>query len=99
MATALELAKSLISPPGDTLQEHIDFIGMSQAELAERMGRPKEKINDIINGKEPITTETAFQLEKALGIPISFWQKRENKYRKELYELQQQSLGDFSILK
>jgi len=78
MATALELAKSLILLPRDTLQEHIDFIGMSQAELAERMGRPNEKINDIINGKEPITTETAFQLEKALGIQVNFWLNREN---------------------
>jgi addiction module HigA family antidote len=90
MTTALEIAQSLLSPPGDTLQEHIDFIGMSQAELAERMGRPKEKINDIIKGREPITTATAFQLEKVLGIPTSFWLNREKTYRKELYELQQQ---------
>jgi HTH-type transcriptional regulator / antitoxin HigA len=90
MATTLELAKSLISPPGDTIQEHIDFIGMSQAELAERMGRPKEKINDIIKGREPITTATAFQLDKVLGIPASFWLNRENTFRRELYELQQQ---------
>jgi plasmid maintenance system antidote protein VapI len=48
MATTLEIAKSLLSPPGDNIQEHIYFIGMSQGELAERMGRPKEKINDII---------------------------------------------------
>ncbi len=90
MATTLEIAKSLISPPGDTIQEHIDFIGMSQAELAERMGRPKGKINDVIKGREPISTATAFQLEKVLGIPASFWLNRENTYRKELYELQQQ---------
>lgn len=85
-----EAAKSLLSPPGDTLQEHIDFIGMSQSELAERMGRPKEKINDIIKGREPITTATAFQLEKVLDIPASFWLNREKTYRQELYELQQQ---------
>ncbi|MEX2429389.1 MAG: ImmA/IrrE family metallo-endopeptidase [Bacteroidales bacterium] len=90
MATTLEIAKSLISPPGDTIQEHIDFIGMSQAELAERMGRPKEKINDVIKGREPISTATAFQLEKVLGIPASFWLNREKTYRKELYEFQQQ---------
>lgn len=90
MATTLELAKSLLSPPGDTIQEHIDFIGMSQAELAERMGRPKEKINDIIKGREPITTATAFQFEKVLGIPAGFWLSREQSYRQELYELHQQ---------
>jgi len=105
MATTLEIAKSLLSPPGDTIQEHIDFIGMSQAELAERMGRPKEKINDVIKGREPISTTTAFQLEKVLGIPASFWLNREKTYRKELYELQQQEelekekdwLGSFPV--
>jgi addiction module HigA family antidote len=90
MSTTIEIAKSLLSPPGDTIQEHIDFIGMSQAELAERMGRAKEKINDIIKGREPITIPTAFQLEKVLDIPASFWLNREKTYRKELYELQQQ---------
>jgi HTH-type transcriptional regulator/antitoxin HigA len=89
MATTLEIAKSLLSPPGDTIQEHIDFIGMSQAELAERMGKHKEKINDIIKGRDPITTVTAFQLENVLGVPASFWINREKTYRKELYEIKQ----------
>lgn len=95
MATTLEIAKLLISPPGDTIQEHIDFIGMSQVELSERMGRPKEKINDIIKGREPITTATAFRLDKVLGIPASFWLNREKTYRKELYELQHQEELEF----
>jgi HTH-type transcriptional regulator/antitoxin HigA len=90
MATTLEIAKSLLSPPGDTIQEHIDFIGMSQAELAERMGRPKEKINDLIKGRESLTIPTAFQLEKVLGIPASFWLNSEKSYRQEVYELLQQ---------
>jgi plasmid maintenance system antidote protein VapI len=89
MATTLEIIRSLLSPPGDTLQEHLDFIGMSQAELAERMGRPKEKINDLIKGREPLTMATAFQLENVLGIPVSFWVNREKSYRQELYELEQ----------
>lgn len=97
MTTTIKLAKSLLSPPGDTIQEHLDFIGMSQAELAERMGRPKEKINDIIKGREPITTATAFQLEKVLGIQVSFWLNRENTYRKELYELQQQEEFELQV--
>jgi len=92
MATTLEIAKSLLSPPGDTIQETIDVMGMSQAELAERMGRPKEKINDVIKAREPISTATAFQLEKVLGIPASFWLNREKEYRKQIYEFEQQEL-------
>lgn len=88
MNTSIELARSIVSPPGDSILEHIEFIGMTQAELAERMGRPKEKINDIIKGREPITMVTAHQLEKVLGIPASFWINREKTYRLALYQLE-----------
>lgn len=90
MPTKLELAKSLLSPPGDNIQEHIDFIGMSEAEFAERMGWPTKKVNDLFKGIKPISKSTAFQLEKVLSIPASFWLSREKTYRGELNELHQQ---------
>jgi HTH-type transcriptional regulator / antitoxin HigA len=90
MNSRIETARFLLSPPGETIQEHIDYMGMSQAELAERMGRPKEKLNDIIKGREPITTATAFQLENVLGVPATFWMNSEKSYRHELYLIQQQ---------
>ena len=90
MNTYLKLQKELLSAPGDTIQETIDTIGMSQAELAERIGRPKEKLNDIIKGREPITLRTAILLERVLGIPVSFWMTRENEYRIELARIEQE---------
>jgi len=54
MRFSFPLDRSLLSPPGDTIQETIDALGMTQAELAQRMGRPKEKINELIKGKAPI---------------------------------------------
>ena len=41
--------------PGETLRETIDAMGMSQSELAERTGRPKKTINEIITGRAAIT--------------------------------------------
>jgi HTH-type transcriptional regulator/antitoxin HigA len=90
MSSDLILQKEMLSPPGDTIQETIDTIGMSQAELAERIGRPKEKLNDIIKGREPITMKTAILLERVLGINVSFWMARENQYRMELANIEQQ---------
>lgn len=90
MGKDLQLQKELLSPPGDTIQETIDTIGMSQAELAERIGRPKEKLNDIIKGREPITLKTAILLERVLGIPVSFWMEREREYREEVARIEQQ---------
>lgn len=82
-----ELKKSLISPPGETIQEHIDEIGMSQAELAKRLGRSIPKLNELIKGKAPITKETASKLEYVLGIPISFWLNLERLYQEEQLEI------------
>jgi len=70
-----------VSPPGETLQDTLDMLGISQAELAERTGRPKKTINEIIQGKAAITPETALQLELVLRIPATFWLARESKYR------------------
>jgi HTH-type transcriptional regulator/antitoxin HigA len=71
-------------PPGETLLETLDHIGMTQAELAERMGRPKKTINEIIKGKTAITPETSIQLERVLGIPTNFWNNLEINYRQTL---------------
>jgi addiction module HigA family antidote len=73
-----------VSPPGETLFETLGALGMSQGELAERTGRPKKTINEIIKGKTAITPETALQLERVLGIPASFWNNRESNYRETL---------------
>jgi addiction module HigA family antidote len=60
------------SAPGSTLLETIVERGISQAELAERTGRSKKHINEIIKGKQPITAETALQLERVLGVKADF---------------------------
>ncbi|MBD1925140.1 HigA family addiction module antidote protein [Trichocoleus sp. FACHB-90] len=73
-----------VSPPGETLEEILEEREMTQAELAERTGRPKKTISEIINGKAAITPETALQLERVLGVPASFWNNRERLYREAL---------------
>lgn len=90
MRTNLQDERELLSKPGDTITETLEFLKMSQAELAERMGRTAPKVNDIISGKEPITNSTALQLEKVLGIEASFWLNREMQYREKLSRLDEE---------
>jgi addiction module HigA family antidote len=73
-----------VSPPGETLVETLDAIGMRQSELARRAGRPLKTINEIVQGKAAITAETALHLECVLGVPASFWNNREAQYREAL---------------
>ena len=77
-------------PPGETLLEVLESIGMTQAELARRTGRPKKTINEIIQGKTTITPETALQLELTLRIPASFWNNREQQYQETLARLDEE---------
>lgn len=70
--------------PGDTLLEVLEALELSQSDLAERTGRPKKTINEIVNGKSAITPETALQFERVLGIPASFWNTLEQRYRASL---------------
>lgn len=90
MSQRLKAARDLLSPPGDDILEHIDYIKMSQAELADRLGKTPSKVNDLISGKEPITYTTALQLEKVLGIEAPYWLNREMQYREKLARLEQE---------
>src|ERR1700690_3305542 len=70
--------------PGELLVEALEERGMSQSELARRMGRPVKTINEIANGKAAITPDTAIQLELTLGVSASFWNNLEAAYREQL---------------
>ena len=92
-----EYHPDFVSPPGDSLSEILESMGMSQAELATRMGRPTKTINEIIRGKAAITPETALQLEKVLQLPAQFWNNREKQYRESLaQQREQRRLGWFN---
>ncbi len=76
-----EYQPDTVSPPGETLQETLDFLGMSQSEFASRTGLSKKTINQIVSGTAPISHETALAFEKVLGTPSEFWLNRESKYQ------------------
>ena len=68
-------------PPGATLAEELEARKLSQSELARRMGRPVQAVNEIVKGKKAITGETALQLEEVLGVSADFWMRLEADYQ------------------
>jgi len=81
----------LAVPPGELLAEELEARGMTQRELADRTGRPGQKISEIINGKKSITYDTALELEKVLGIPAHFWVNLEASYQLSKARLREKS--------
>lgn len=75
------LRSDLAIPPGELLAEELEARGMTQGELARRMGRPRQTVSGIVTGRKAITAETALQLERALGVAAQFWVGLEGRYR------------------
>ena len=60
--------------PGEMLlQEFLEPLGMTQTELAQRMGVSFPRVNELIHGKRGITPDTALRLERLLGMEAQFW--------------------------
>ena len=82
MATETDKYPDVAIHPGEYLAEEIEARGISQKELAKRMQRPVNAINEIINGKKSVTAETALQLEAVMPeIPARFWLNLETDYQ------------------
>jgi len=54
--------------PGDILKDEIEYRGISQHTLAAQMGVPYSTLNEILNGKRPVTAEYALLFEASLGV-------------------------------
>lgn len=55
--------------PGELLKDEIEYRGISQKELAEQIGISYKILNDILNCRRSVSTNTALLFEAALGIP------------------------------
>lgn len=74
-------------PPGESLREAIEAIGMSQADLARRTGLSAKHINQIIQGDASISPDTALALEHVVGIPARLWNALEANYQAQRVRL------------
>ncbi len=67
--------------PGDILlEEFLEPMGISQTQLARDIKVPPNRINQIINGKREISTDTALRLGRYFGIEPEFWLNLQMRY-------------------
>lgn len=83
-----------VTEPGDTLQETIDGLGISQKELAARTGFSTKHINQLISGDKRISPEAALRLEKVTGVPARFWNNLESNYQERKARLEDRHSSD-----
>ena len=54
--------------PGEVLKEELEARGISQKRFSEALSLPYTHLNEILNGKRPVSTDFALMVEAALGI-------------------------------
>ena len=67
--------------PGEILlEEFLIPMGISQNKLANSIGVPPRRINEIVLGKRGITADTALRLAKVFGTSVQFWMGLQDEY-------------------
>ncbi|NEN94809.1 MAG: HigA family addiction module antidote protein [Moorea sp. SIO3I7] len=76
-----------VSPPGETIADLLEERDWTQAALADRLGYTPKHLSQLVNGKAPITKDTAVKLSRVLGSTEGFWLEREAQYRAALAKI------------
>ena len=74
--------------PTEIIKDEIKDRGMSQKELAVRLGMKASNVSRLFKEKETITSAMAVKLESALGIKSTFWLNAQAEYDKDVAEIE-----------
>ncbi|MEO8725204.1 MAG: HigA family addiction module antitoxin [Acidobacteriaceae bacterium] len=66
--------------PGEQLQEELEALRMSAAELARQTNVPANRITQILKGTRDISADTAMRLGHFFGTSAQFWMNLQSLY-------------------
>jgi addiction module HigA family antidote len=59
--------------PGEFIREAMTDLGITQAELARKLGVSPMRISHLVNEVRPVTADLALRLGKAFGQSAQYW--------------------------
>ena len=80
----LPTQKLRLCPPSETILDSLEAVEWTEDDLAERMGRTKKYVEDLVKNKIRITSDTAVELSRTLGGSAQFWLNLEARYQAAL---------------
>lgn len=81
MTTKKETIPAQATHPGILIKDELDATpDLNQRQLAKELDVKPSFLNEIINGKRPITPDFAVSLEAALGISAEYWIRFQSQY-------------------
>ena len=82
--------KDAIDPDGETVgpihpgfildTDFMEPLGISVHALARALSVPRTRMNEIVNGRRPITADTALRLSRHFGTSADFWMGLQAQY-------------------
>ena len=67
--------------PGEILlEEFMKPMGITARQLAADMDVPPSRISEVVNGRRPITADTALRLGRFFGMDARFWLNLQSEY-------------------
>jgi addiction module HigA family antidote len=72
--------------PGEILQDELQELGLSAAQLARNLHVPTNRITGILNGRRAVTADTALRLGHWFGMSAEFWLNLQKQYELRLAE-------------
>lgn len=100
MRNIQEFRPDWVSAPGDTIADILRERGLSEADLAKRLGLDHDTVSDLLQGRATVTIAIARRLEKVLGSSVEFWMSRDFQYRQDIARLHgghEEWLAEFPI--
>ncbi len=62
------------------LREYLEPMGLTQKQLADHLGIPVQRVNEIVKGKRGISPDTAWLLSEAFNTSPQFWLNLQSMY-------------------
>jgi addiction module HigA family antidote len=72
-------------------EEFLKPLGLSQTDLADRLGVSYPRVNELVHGKRGMTPDTALRLERLFGMEAQFWLNLQLAW--DLYQVQHSPAG------
>jgi len=72
--------------PGDIIKDEIEYRGITQRQLSEATGIAYSVINEVLNGKRPVTIEYALLIGKALDLDAGTFIRMQSEYDMQMAE-------------
>ena len=88
-----------LTHPGEVVKEELEYRGISQKHFAEITGLSYTMLNDILNGKRPISTDLALTLEAATGISAEMLANMQTRYNLQVARSKKENIKRWEKLR